>query len=732
MKVPTPSLLSVKARTSRVRRRVKTPTILQMEAVECGAAALSIVLASMGRYVPLERLRIECGVCRDGSKASNILKAARKYGLDAQGFKREPEELRQMTLPLIVFWNFNHFVVIEGFLRKWVCLNDPAAGPRKVTYEEFDQSFTGVVISLSKTSMFSKEGQRPSVLKALHNRLGGSHLPLLCLILTTLALAAVNIVIPAFSRVYVDSIMIGGFHRWLRPLLLGMSAVIAVKTLLTVMQQRILIRLETKLAICSSSRAFWRILQLPMEFFAQRYAGEIVGRVESNDRIASLIAGELGTNIVNVLLLGFYAALMLHYDPVLTAIGVSVGFINLLALRFVSRTRRDDNLKLLQLKKKLMGTSTSGLQMIETLKATGSESEFFTQWAGQQARFVNAQQSLGTHTMLLAAAPPLLMGLNAAVVLGVGAARVMDGILSIGMLFAFQILMNGFLDPIQKLVDLGSRVQEAQGDLARVDDVFRYEVDPAVAPAAMPEPSPGCRLQGAIEMRNVTFGYSPAGKPIIEDFSVTLHPGSRTALVGRAGSGKSTIARLVAGLYEPWSGEILFDGVPRKSLPRRVVTSSIGYVDQEIFLFGGPIRQNLCMWDSTVDDSSIAQAAKDACIHGEITSRSGSYDAMLDEGGRNFSGGQRQRLEIARALVSNPRVIILDEATSALDPRLEKQVDDNLRRRGCTCLIVAHRLSTVRDCDEIIVLHHGRIAQRGTHDELIAEKGLYAGLIRSE
>lgn len=717
--------------------RARVPTVLQMEAVECGAAALAMVLARFGRLVPLEELREACGVSRDGSKASNMVKAARAYGVVARGFKKEPAALRGMPLPMIVHWNFNHFVVLEGWGRGRVFLNDPAYGPRAVDEEEFDQSFTGVALTFEPGPDFRPGGEGRRMRDALRRRLAGSHAALLLVVLAGLALTVPGMLVPVFTRVYVDDVMVKGMSDWVAPLLAAMAVTAVLLAALTALQQHHLLRLETRLALGTSARFFWHVLRLPMGFFTQRYPGEIASRVGINDRVAQILSGELATAVLGVVVIVCYAVLMAYYDALLTAMVVVTAALNLAALHLVSRRRVDLSQRIVQDRGKAMGTAMGGLMNIETLKATGAESDFFARWAGYYAKTVNAQGELGLATQALAVVPPLLTAASVALLLGVGGARVMDGEMSVGMLVAFQVLMLSFLAPVNQLVALGSTIQEVRGDMGRLDDVLRAEARPS--PVLAPDAAAGseadgmpARLSGALELRRVSFGYSRLAPALVQDVSLSLRPGSRVALVGGSGSGKSTLARLVSGLYEPWAGEILFDGIPRAGVPAGVVAASLAVVDQEVFLFEGTVRDNLALWDPTVTDADLVAAARDACIHDDVAARPGAYASRVEEGGRNFSGGQRQRLEIARALVQRPSLLVLDEATSALDPATELAIDDHLRRRGCSCLIVAHRLSTIRDCDEIIVLEAGRIVQRGTHEELRDAPGPYAALIAAE
>jgi len=702
-----------------------------MEAVECGAAALSIVLAHYGRFVPLEELRVECGVSRDGSKANNVVRAARKFGLAAKGYRKEPGDLRNLQMPMIVFWNFNHFLVVEGFRGKKVYLNDPATGPRVVTDEEFDESFTGVVLVFERGPDFVPGGQRPGLWPALRRRLAGSETALLFAVLTGLFLVIPGLVIPVFTRVFVDDILLGGLSDWLRPLLVGMAVAALARGILTWLQQRSLLRLQTKLALASSSRFFWHVLRLPMEFYYQRFPGEIGSRVQINDKVAGLLSGQFAVTVISLVTIVFYAIVMFSYDVVLTLIGVTFSAVNVLTLRYVSRKRVDENRKLTRAHGQVVGVAMGGLQMMEDLKATGSESDFFTDWSGRYAKASNAGQRLGAYTAYLMSVPPLLNTLTTAAILAVGGLRVMDGHMSLGMLVAFQSLMASFTGPVNQLVNLGSSLQEVEGDMTRLDDVMRYPVDPHVPVADESGLGNVVQLVGQVELRNITFGYSKLEAPLIKDFNLTVRPGERVALVGGSGSGKSTVSRLVAGLFQPWSGEILFDGHLRAETPRTVLNNSIAFVDQDVSMFGGTIRDNLTMWDGTVPEASVVLAGRDACIHDDIVVRRDGYDGTVSEAGANFSGGQRQRMEIARALVTNPTVLVLDEATSALDTNTEKLIDDHLRRRGCTCLIVAHRLSTIRDADEIIVLEGGSVVQRGTHEDMKDVDGPYARLIRS-
>lgn len=718
--------------------RVRTPTILQMEAVECGAAALSIVLAYHGKRVTLEELRINCGVSRDGSKASNVVKAARTYGLTAKGMRLEVDALtahfKEHKLPVILFWNFNHFLVLEGFSSDCVYLNDPAAGPRKVTWEEFEKAYTGVTLVFEKSAEFVAGGKPPNLASVLLKRLENVKSALWFVVLASFALVIPGLMIPIFSQVFVDSYLIQRLDGWVKPLLLGMALTAIVRGVLTWLQQNYLLRLESHLSLTGSSHFFWHVLRLPMEFFTQRYAGDISQRVAANDRVARLLSGELATNIVNMVMIGFYLAVMLMYDWQLTLIGVLLTALNLAALKSITRLRTDGNMLLLQDNGKLMSTTMGGIQTIETIKATGAESDFFMRWSGFKAKVVNTEQRLEFYTRLLSALPGLLSALIGIFILGLGGAKVMDGAMTVGMLVAFQSLMSSFTAPVNNLMGLAGKYQEAKGDMTRLDDVMRYPLDtcfsdPSVS-APMQTPHEG-KLHGHLELKDISFGYSRLEPPLITNFNLTLSYGKRVALVGGSGSGKSTIARLVMGLNKPWSGQILLDGIAREQIDRSLICATLAGVDQDPYLFEGTVRDNLTMWDTTLPQADMMRAAYDAQIHDTIVSRPGGYDGLVGEAGAGFSGGQIQRLEIARALASQPRILVLDEATSALDPLTEQLIDASIKARGCACLVVAHRLSTVRDSDEIIVMERGRIVERGTHDELIALNAAYSQLIKA-
>jgi NHLM bacteriocin system ABC transporter peptidase/ATP-binding protein len=714
--------------------RRRTPTILQMEAVECGAAALAIVLAHHGRWLPLEELRLACGVSRDGSKASNIVRAARGYGLIPQGTKKKPEDLRQLPCPAILHWNFNHFVVLEGIDGDHVAINDPASGPRSVSWQELDAAFTGVAITFKPGPAFERSGRKPALIPALRRRLGGSAPALLFLVLAGLLLVLPFLWLPAFTRLFVDDVLLDGREDWLRPLLLAMAASAAMIAALSHLQQRYLLRLENRLAVADSGRFLWHVLRLPAVFFTQRFAGDVSSRVAANEQVAQLLARDVAGNVLALLSALFFAAVLFSYDPLLAGVCLAVLSLNALVVWTVARRRIDGSRRLAQDRGKMLGTALGGLHNIETIKASGAESDLFARWAGHQAKVVNARQELEQLTQSLDAIPPLLTALSTALVLGVGGWQVMAGALTLGELLGFQVLLASLTLPVQQLVTLVGRWQKAEGDLARLDDVLRYPADAQRAAESGPvAPDQPFKLAGKVELRGVTFGYSRLDPPLIENFDLVLAPGARVALIGGSGSGKTTLVHLLTGLYQPWAGEILFDGRPRAAIPPAVLAASLAAVDQSIVLFEGSVRDNLTLWDGTLPLPEVIEAARDAAIHEVVAARPGGYDSPVHEGGTNFSGGQRQRLEIARALVGRPSIVILDEATSALDAETEHEIDQNLRRRGCTCLIVAHRLSTIRDADEILVLDGGKVVQRGRHEELIqAADGLYARLMAHE
>lgn len=708
------------------QRRRRTRTLIQMEDVECGAAALGIVLAYYGRHVPLEELREACGVSRDGSTASSVLKAARRYGLVAKGFQMDVSHLGRVRLPAIVFWRFSHFLVLEGYRRK-VMLNDPATGPRKVSWAEFDGNYTGIVLTLEPGPDFRKGGTRYRVLPALTARVRrlGSAVPIALLL--GMIIAAASLMTPTLTRVFVDQVMISHQAGALAGLIAATAMAAAVTLAASIMQQRLLMRSEAVLALGGSTRFVRHLLTLPVVFFDQRQAADLANRVRSNDVVADVLARRAAATLVDCALVLAYGILLCQYDVTLGLCAMAFSALNVGVLRMVSAARKNAVARLQVDRSKLITIVFTTIQMIETIKAGGEEQSGFQRFAGRGAAVTSAQQRLGAPTAVLSAVPPLLAALNTAVLLWLGSTRVLAGTLSIGILIGIQGLVTAMNRPITNLTVLGSRIQEMSADLNRLRDVEKYPAPALPAPVTPIEP-----MDGHLRIERVTFGYNPLIKPLLDEFSLDMPPGSRVALVGRSGSGKSTIGRLVAGLYEPWSGSVSLDGRHRCEIDRELWAATLSMVDQDQVFFQGTVRDNITLWDPTIPDDDLIAALIDAAIYSEIARRPGGLASPVAEAGRNFSGGQRQRLEIARALVRNPSVLVLDEATSMIDAETEEIINRNLRRRGATCLIVAHRLSTIRDCDLIVVLDHGGEAERGTHQDLMTADGPYARLVREQ
>ncbi|MGW4701744.1 NHLP family bacteriocin export ABC transporter peptidase/permease/ATPase subunit [Streptomyces sp. NPDC004285] len=716
----------------RRQRTVRTPTVLQMEAVECGAAALAMVLGHHGRFVPLEELRIACGVSRDGSRAGNLLKAARGHGLRAKGMQMDLAALAEVAAPAVLFWEFNHYVVYEGTGRRLgrpgVYVNDPAGGRRFVPLEEFDTSFTGIVLTFEPGPGFRRGGRRPGVLATLPARLRGTSGTMAAAVVASLLLVAVGAWVPALSRTYIDMFLIGNQTSLLGVVFAAMAAALVLTAVLTSLQQANLLRGRIIASTLGSARFLRHLLRLPLAFYAQRSPADLVQRLQSHDAVAETLARDLAAAAVDAVVVLLYAVLLWTYDPQLTVVGVLIALLNVLALRVVVHVRATGTQKLRAESARLTNTAYSGLQLIETMKATGGEDGFFRRWAGQHATTLDVQQRLGVPGAWLAVVAPTLATLNSALILMIGGLRAVEGHLTVGLLVAFQALVTGFTAPITRLNGVAGRIQDFAADVARLRDVEDFPVDPVHTRRAPHAPTR--RLTGHVVVEGVTFGYSPLDAPTLKDFSLTVGPGRQVALVGGSGSGKSTVSRLMSGLYTPWEGVIRIDGMRLEDIPRGALAASVSFVDQDVFLFEGTVRDNVALWDPSVPDEAVVAALRDAAVFDEVARRPGGIHARVEQDGRNFSGGQRQRLEIARALVRRPNVLILDEVTSALDAATEQTVIDNLRRRGCACVVIAHRLSTVRDSDEIVVLDRGEVVERGRHEQLVAARGPYAALVK--
>ena len=717
-------------------RRVTTPLLLQMHATECGAACLGSVLAFFGRWAPLAELRERCEVSRDGSTAAGILRAARHYGLNCTGRNVQVGQVTGLPLPLVLFWEFNHFLILEGFDRRRFYLNDPATGRRSLSKEEFSQGFSGVVLQFDPGPEFKTGGDRPSLFRQLPLWMAGAGSAIVDIFTSGLLLALLALVLPVLLGIFVDRVLVDG-----EPLGTLVAAVMASTAFLmyglTWLKQRCLKRLAVRISVIAGNRSISQLLRLPVEFFNHRLVGEVTDRLLSIDRIAKGISEQFLGLLVEVVTSAVFLAVMFTYDWALSLVILGLTMLSGALAYLVTRLKVDQSHAVRREQGLLLGVGMLMIKHADNLRMTAADDRFFQRWSGQQARELAANQRYAELGLFNRALPGLLLILGSAVVLAVGSVQVMAGEMTLGTLAAFFLLATLFLEPVGRFAEFADKCRSLGIDMSRLEDITKSSEDPGFArrsPKVDSIPTFNGRLQlaGQVELRACTFGYNRARPPLIKDFSLVMKPGQRVAIVGPSGSGKSTLSRLVSGLYQPWSGEILFDGHPRHAIPEEVLRRSVSMVDQEVALFSASLRDNITLWNPAIPDEVIVAAARDAGVHDDILRRPLGYATPVDEGGANFSGGQRQRLEIARALVGNPTVLILDEATSALDAATEEYVDDAIRRRGVTCLIVAHRLSTVRDCDEIIVLAKGVEVQRGTHDTLMADDdGTYSKLVRS-
>tara|TARA_B100000579_G_C22835924_1_gene858739 strand:+ start:225 stop:2447 length:2223 start_codon:yes stop_codon:yes gene_type:complete len=704
---------------------IRTPTVLQMENTECGAASLSIILQHYGKYVPLTQLRELCGVSRDGSDAANLLLAGKKLDLKGNGYKKSLGALRKMKLPVILFWEFNHFLILEGFVGDRIMLNDPAVGPRSVSEEEFQTSYTGITIRFEPDESFEPGGTRPSVWPIVIRRMVTERLGVLFALSTGLLLILPQLIMPIYAQIYLDEVISNQLDQWIKPMLWAMAITIIFQAIVQQLQLIGTRSLEKRLTRRFAAQFERHVLSLPERFFSQRFAGDIALRVQYNNSISDFISSRLIPLISGSFLLLFYLILTILYSPFLGLIVFITTGINAIAVSLNLRFLNDASLQISKDSAKTGAIIINAVREIESIKSAALENDIFKKYTGYQTRLLNFNQDVSMRNARMAMIPSLLTTINEILILSVGFFLVLKGEITLGMLLAAQTIALNLKGQIESVINFVRALPTFSSNVLRLEDVLEQPIDPVLELSNEPETFPKNinRLSGAIEIRNMSFGYVPVKAPLINNLDVSIKPGQRVAFVGGSGSGKSTIAKLIAGLYQPTSGEILYDEFPLRTIPRSIAVASLGMVQQEIALYGCSVRENLTMWNPKIPDATLLKACQDAQILQTIRKLPEGFQTKLIEGGRNLSGGQRQRLEIARVLVQNPAILILDEATAALDAETERLIDEAFRRRGCTQIIVAHRLSTIRDADEIIVLNHGEVVQRGTHQEMSSIPG---------
>ena len=710
----------------------QVPVVMQLEYLECGAACVSMVLAYYEKYITLEEAREACGVSRDGQNALNMVKALRSYGMEAGGYRMEPEDFKKFkNFPCIIHWGFNHFVVLKGIRGNKYYLNDPAVGEKTVTAEEFDGQFTGIVLAMEPAENFLPSGKPRSIYSYAKKRLVGTAAAVAFAILTAIIGNLLSVINPVFSRIFMDRLITGKNPEWLNAFMVLMILVGLVSVLNSLIQRTCSLKINGRMAVSGDATFMWKVLHLPMKFFSQRMAGDIQSRQGSAASISNTLVNTLAPLVLDAGMMLFYLVIMIRNSIVISALGILTTLMNFYISTIISKKRVNISRASMQSAGKLAATATAAMEGIETIKASGAEVGIFGKWAGYQAAVNNSEvmgSKLDAYWGLL---PQFVSLLLDHIILIYGAYLIILGQFTYGSVMFLQGIISSFMSPAQTLISTRQTLQEMRTEMERLEDVTEYPEDD-ILKSLDGENVSFRKLTGNMELKNVTFGYSPLGKPLIENFNMKLEPGKKVAFVGSSGCGKSTLSKLISGMYAPWSGEILFDGKPMAEIDRSVFRSSVSVVDQDIILFNDTIKENIRMWDKSIEDFEVILAARDAHIYDEILEKPGGFDHMLDENGKDLSGGQRQRLEIARALVQDASIIIMDEATSALDALTEFNVVKSITDRGIGCIVIAHRLSTIRDCDEIIVLDHGQVVGRGKHEQLMEECSVYRELVTNE
>lgn len=713
------------SKKKKLNRIVKTPSVYQLEACECGAASLSMILRYYGFYAPMEELREACGVSRDGSSAASLVMAADKYGLESHGYKKNAEQLKSFEFPCILFWNSNHFVVLEGFRGKKVYLNDPANGRRSISYEEFKRLYSGIVITFKPRSDFKKRKGSDGIVKFFAGRLSQEKSTVAFLIICGLLLTVPGILLPEFTQEYIDRILLNKQYAWFSQILFCIFFTYVYQIVYSFIRKHILNKLKLKLTVIYNNNLMNKLIKLPISFFEQRYAGELSGRLDNNDEVNAFLSGSFSDAVLNILEAVFFLVFLLRYNLKLSMVGIFGVIINAGLTLAMIEPLKNMSLKLKQDLGRQNAILTAGFSVATSIKANGVEDEYARETIDDFALTASSEQRIGASQQVLSAFPGAVNNIVNMMVLIVGGMLIIRGECSTGMLTGFLMLLGTFNQPINQLISISMELQNTRAGISRVLDVENAIGD---SKFDIEKDSKEYGFEGYVEMKDVVFGYNSTLPPVVDGISFKIAPGSRIGIVGSSGCGKSTVARLVAGMVTPWSGEIKIDDIPIDKISHREITENVMVVNQNNTIFSGTVRDNLTMWRNDISDKDIRNAVVDAEAEELILSLPGEYESKLTEGGYNFSGGQRQKIEIARALIHNPAILVLDEATSSLDAITESKILNNLKKRNCTTITIAHRLSAVKDCEMILAMADGKIVECGSHEELLAKGGLYYSL----